>query len=76
MASSDPAVLDDRLAGCKLQGGSYALTVAEATGEVVVDVVFLFLTPDGCVERALGDLAGAMADVDQVVNAGRELVLD
>ena len=75
-ASSDPAVLDERVAGYRLQGGSYALAVGEATGEPVVDVVFLFLTPDGCVERALGDTAGAVTDVEQVVNAGRELVLD
>jgi ATP-dependent helicase/nuclease subunit A len=74
--SSDAAVLDERLAGYQLQGGSYALTVGEATGEPVVDVTFLFLTPDGCVERALGDTVGAIANVQNVIDAGREFVLD
>ena len=37
-------------------------------------VVFLFLTPDGAVERELHDLAAAMADVERLVADGQELV--
>jgi hypothetical protein len=40
----------------------------------VTRVVFLFLTPDGAVERELTDLDAAMADVERLVQAGAELV--
>jgi ATP-dependent exoDNAse (exonuclease V) beta subunit len=75
-ASADPTDLDRRLEGYRLQGASYALTVAAATGEPVTRVTFLFLTPDGPVERHLPDLDGAVAHVRTLVAAGRELTVD
>lgn len=74
-ATSDPADIDRRVAGYRLQGASYALTVAAATGEPVVRVVFLFLTPSGAVERELDDLAAAVAQVGGLVAAGQELTV-
>jgi hypothetical protein len=73
-ASSDPAELDRRVAGYRLQGAAYAVAVGRSTGEPVTRVVFLFLTPDGAVERDLPDLPGAVADVERLVAAGQELV--
>ena len=62
-----PAGLDADLAPLvaryRAQGASYALAVAGATGEPVVDVVFVFLTPDGPVDRSLPDLPAAVAEV-------------
>ena len=75
-ATDDPAELDRRLHGYRLQGASYALTVAAATGEPVVRVTFLFLTPSGPVERELDDLDAAVDDVGALVTAGREITLD
>ena len=40
----------------------------------MVRVVFLFLTPDGAVERELDDLDAAIADVERLVAAGEELL--
>ena len=37
-------------------------------------VVFLFLTPQGAIERELADLDAAMADVERLVPTGEELV--
>ena len=51
------------VAGYRAQGASYALAVAGATGEPVVDMVFVFLTPTGAVERSLPDLPAAVAEV-------------
>ena len=73
-ASADPDDLDRRVAGYRLQGAAYAVAVGRATGEPVVRVVFLFLTPHGAVERDLGDLPAAMADVERLVAEGAELV--
>ncbi|MEJ7584480.1 MAG: PD-(D/E)XK nuclease family protein [Acidimicrobiales bacterium] len=73
-ATSDPAELDRRVEGYRFQGASYALAVAAATGEQVVRVVFLVLTPDGAVERDLPDLAAAVAEVRQLVVRGNEVV--
>ena len=56
-ATSDPDVLDRRVEGYRIQGASYALTVGASTAEPVTRVTFLFLTPDGAVERHLTDLA-------------------
>jgi ATP-dependent exoDNAse (exonuclease V) beta subunit len=50
------------LAGYRLQGASYALAVADATGEPVVDVVFVFVTPHGPAEHHIGDLDAAVAE--------------
>jgi ATP-dependent exoDNAse (exonuclease V) beta subunit len=73
-ATADPAELDRRVEGYRLQGAAYAVAVGRSTGELVRRVVFLFLTPQGAVERELGDLAAAMADVEGLVAAGEELV--
>ena len=73
-ASSDPAELDRRVAGYRLQGAAYAVAVGRATGEPVTRVVFLFLTPEGAIERELTDLPDAMAEVERLVAEGAELV--
>ena len=73
-ASSDPTELDRRVAGYRLQGAAYALAVGRATGEPVTRVVFLFLTPQGAVERELPDLSTAIADVERLVRVGEELL--
>jgi ATP-dependent exoDNAse (exonuclease V) beta subunit len=61
-----PAGLDADLGSLveryRMQGASYALAVAAATCEPVVDVVFVFLTPEGPVERTLPDLPAATAE--------------
>jgi len=68
-ATSSAAELDRRAAGYRTQGASYALAVAAATGEAVVRVTFVFLTPDGAVERDLPDLDEAVADARALVTA-------
>ena len=73
-ASADPDELDRRVDGYRNQGASYALTVAEATGEPVVGVTFLFLTPQGAVERRLDDLPAAVTHVRSLVTAGAEVL--
>ncbi|HEY2430858.1 MAG TPA: UvrD-helicase domain-containing protein, partial [Acidimicrobiales bacterium] len=73
--TSDPAELDRRLEGYRAQGASYALVIGATTGEPVVRVTFVFLTPGGVVERDLPGLAAAMEDVSRRVAAGREVVL-
>ncbi len=65
--ASSSADLDARVERYRAQGGAYALTVEAATGERVARVVFVFLTPDGPVERQLGDLRACMADVRHAV---------
>jgi ATP-dependent helicase/nuclease subunit A len=75
-ATDDPAELDRRTNGYRLQGASYALTIAAATGEPVRRVTFLFLTPDGPVERHLADLDSAVDRVRKLVTAGREIVVE
>jgi hypothetical protein len=61
-----PASLDADLRSLveryRMQGASYALAVAAATGEPVVDVVFVFVTPEGPVERTLPNLRAATAE--------------
>ncbi len=69
-----PTELDRRVAGYRLQGAAYAVAVGRATGEPVTRVVFLFLTPQGAVERELPDLSAAIADVERLVRVGEELV--
>ena len=64
------ADLDPLVARYRMQGAAYALAVADATGEPVVEVVFVFLTPEGAVERRLPDLAAAVAEVRARAAAG------
>jgi hypothetical protein len=73
-ASADPVELDRRVEGYRLQGAAYAVAVGRATGEPVARVVFLFLTPNGAIERELTDVDAGMADVERLVQAGDELV--
>jgi ATP-dependent helicase/nuclease subunit A len=75
-ATDDPTELDRRRAGYRLQGASYALTIAATTGEPIVRVTFLFLTPSGPVELDLEDLDAAVADVRTLVTAGAEIVIE
>ena len=75
-ATADPAELDHRVEAYRLQGASYALAVGRATGEPVVRVTFVFLTPEGAVERHLAGLDTAMAEVAALAAAGREVVAD
>jgi hypothetical protein len=42
----------------------------------VSSVVFIFLTPDGPVERTLTDLEQATTDVRALVTAGHEVLAD
>jgi len=75
-ATSDPEVLDQRVEGYRLQGASYALTIATSTAEPVSRVTFLFLTPNGAVERNLSDLDASVAEVRRLMRAGEEVVTD
>ena len=75
-ASTDPTELHRRLRDYRTQGASYALAVAAATGEAVVRVTFLFLTPSGAVELDLPDLAAAVEDVRRQIVAGQERETD
>jgi ATP-dependent exoDNAse (exonuclease V) beta subunit len=68
--ASSAADLDDRVRRYRMQGGAYALAVQQATGEPVARVVFVFLTPEGAVERELADLAGCVDEVRGAVAAG------
>ncbi|MGO9341235.1 MAG: UvrD-helicase domain-containing protein [Acidimicrobiales bacterium] len=75
-ATSDPDELDRRVEGYRIQGASYALTIGASTAEPVVRVTFLFLTPDGAIERHLSDLDESVARVRHLVSAGIENVTD
>lgn len=74
-ATKDPRQLDQRADGYRLQGASYALAVERTTGEPVLGVTFLFLTPAGAVETAMEDLPAALAHVERLVAQGDEVVL-
>jgi ATP-dependent helicase/nuclease subunit A len=74
-ATDDSAELDRRTEGYRLQGASYALTVAAATGRPVKRVTFLYLTPNGPVERHLDDLDTAVEHVRTLVTAGQEILV-
>jgi ATP-dependent exoDNAse (exonuclease V) beta subunit len=65
--TSSTVDLDQRLAVYRWQGGAYALAVEEAVGEPVATVVFVFLTPQGAVDRELADLPAAKAEVVQAL---------
>jgi ATP-dependent helicase/nuclease subunit A len=74
-----PSGPDDDLDGLvdryRLQGASYALAVSEATGgEPVVDVVFVFLTPKGAIERPLPHLDAAIAHTRDQIRRGTFVV--
>ncbi|MFV0524305.1 MAG: UvrD-helicase domain-containing protein [Acidimicrobiales bacterium] len=58
-----PAEVDAKVATYRIQAASYALALAEVTGRPVTDCRFVFVTPDGPLERPLADLAAAVAEV-------------
>jgi ATP-dependent exoDNAse (exonuclease V) beta subunit len=60
----DLAPLIDRY---RLQGASYALAVADATGEAVRAMTFVFLTPNGAFEHTLSDLAASVANARRLL---------
>jgi ATP-dependent exoDNAse (exonuclease V) beta subunit len=74
-STSDGGELRRRTAGYRLQGASYALIIAATTGEPVVGVTFVYLTPQGAVEQRLDDLEAAIHEVRRLVAAGREVVV-
>ena len=39
-------------------------------------VTFVFLTPDGAIERDLPDLAAAVEEVEALLRAGREILVE
>jgi ATP-dependent exoDNAse (exonuclease V) beta subunit len=61
--------LDAKVARYRLQGATYALALATATGRPVNRCVFVFLGPEGAVEREVSDLPGAVADVRALLAA-------
>ncbi|MBW3578570.1 MAG: UvrD-helicase domain-containing protein [Actinobacteria bacterium] len=65
--ASASADLDRRMAEYRAQGGSYALAVEESVGEPVSRVVFVFLTPNGALERDLADVRASMEAVRAAV---------
>jgi ATP-dependent exoDNAse (exonuclease V) beta subunit len=75
-ATSDQDVLDQRVEGYRLQGASYALTIGASTAEPVTRVTFLFLTPEGAIERHLSDLEATVDDVGRLMAVGEEVVTD
>jgi ATP-dependent exoDNAse (exonuclease V) beta subunit len=74
-ATSDPDELDRRVEGYRLQGAAYAAAVGATADEPVRRVTFVFLTPDGAVERDLPALDEALLEVRRVVTTGREVVV-
>ena len=63
------ADLDAKVDRYRLQGATYALAVAQATGEQVVEVVFVFCTAGEPHERSVVDLESAIAEVRTLVVA-------
>jgi ATP-dependent exoDNAse (exonuclease V) beta subunit len=68
------ADLESRLAHYRVQGAAYAIAVSAATGEPVDRCVFVFLSPTGVREVAIGgdELAGAIADVRSLIRSVRD----
>jgi ATP-dependent exoDNAse (exonuclease V) beta subunit len=65
----DERDLDDKLARYRLQGATYALALAAATGRPVTRCVFVFLGDEGAVERDVSDLPQATRDVAALLGA-------
>ncbi|HEX5365967.1 MAG TPA: UvrD-helicase domain-containing protein [Acidimicrobiales bacterium] len=68
--------LDPLVARYRTQGASYALAAGRATGRPVTDVVFVFLTPEGAVDRPLHDLPSAVAHVEALVSGGGDGLIE
>ena len=75
-ATAERTELDRRVEGYRMQGAAYALTVAATTGESVERVTFVFLTPEGAIERNLDDLDAAIAAVRAAVERGDAVEVD
>ncbi|MFP5327396.1 MAG: UvrD-helicase domain-containing protein, partial [Acidimicrobiia bacterium] len=75
-ATAAPEDLDRRVAGYRMQGAAYALVVAATTAERVERVTFIFLTPEGAIERHLDDLDSAVDAVLAAVKRGDVLEVD
>ncbi len=71
-ASAD---LDRRVDSYRNQGAAYALAAALATGERVVRVTFLFLTPGQAVERHLPDLDLAVVRARELMVSGQDMLV-
>jgi len=67
--SSSSDDIEQRVAHYRGQGAAYAIALEQATGLPVIDVRFVFLTPDGVEERALPDLDAAKRAVQDAVTA-------
>ena len=65
----DDADLDAKVARYRLQGASYAVALELATGEPVVECVFVFLGEDDARERTVSDLPQAMREVRALLAA-------
>ncbi len=63
----DPARLDEMLQHYRLQGAAYALALQEALGRPVARCVFVFTQASGAEEKELPELAGAIAEVREVL---------
>jgi ATP-dependent exoDNAse (exonuclease V) beta subunit len=74
-ATADPDELDRRVEGYRNQGAAYALAVRATTAEPVAEVTFLFLTPEGAVERALPELDAAVEHVRHLVATGGDVTV-
>jgi ATP-dependent helicase/nuclease subunit A len=74
-ATADPGELDRRVEGYRNQGAAYALAVHTTTDEPVVEVTFLFLTPQGAIARRLDGLDEAVAHVRHLVATGGDVTL-
>jgi ATP-dependent helicase/nuclease subunit A len=63
----DAARLDEMLQHYRLQGAAYALALQEALGRPVARCVFVFTQASGAQEKELPELAGAIAEVREVL---------
>jgi len=68
-AATTDAEIDAAVDRYRLQAASYAVAVEGAVGRPVTRGVFLFLRAAGAVEREIGDLAAAKAEVEAVLAA-------
>ena len=65
----DPEQLRAKVAHYRLQGATYALAVARATGERVVEVVFVFCNESEPIEVSVEALDDAIAEVRRIVTS-------
>ena len=68
---ADDAAVEAAVERYRLQGATYTLALQEYLGETVADMVFVFLTPSGAVERTVDDLPAAVDEVRNGLAAAR-----